>query len=141
VSRPTSARGPARAQAPATAGTTTITEAFSAFGATTTQPPVTGPTTTAEPTTTAPTTTAAPTTTLASTTSTDPTTSGPTTTGVEPTTTGPAILGDSQPASVSAATVGALPVLGLLYLLRALLPQPGGAHSRRRRAEHLRCRG
>src|SRR5215218_1565385 len=30
VSRPTSARGPARAQAPATAGTTTITEAFSA---------------------------------------------------------------------------------------------------------------
>jgi hypothetical protein len=83
-SRPTSAAGPATAQAPATAATTTITEAFSTFG-TTTQPPVTAPTT-AAPTTTVPTTTAAPTTTLATTTSTEPTT-GPTTSSAEATTT------------------------------------------------------
>jgi hypothetical protein len=38
VSRPTTAPGPARTQAPATAGTTRITEALSTVGATTTQP-------------------------------------------------------------------------------------------------------
>jgi hypothetical protein len=35
-----------------------------------------------------------------------------------------------------------LPILGLVYLLRGLLPQPGGKHTRRRRrARHLRRRG
>jgi hypothetical protein len=35
-----------------------------------------------------------------------------------------------------------LPILGLVYLLRGLLPQPGGRHaSRRRGAKHLRRRG
>jgi hypothetical protein len=39
-------------------------------------------------------------------------------------------------------TIGALvPVLGLLYLLRGLLPQPGGTHARQRGAKHLRRRG
>jgi hypothetical protein len=52
------------ANAPATAGTTTSTEAFSTVGATI-KPPMTGPTTTVAPTATVPTTTAAPTTTLA----------------------------------------------------------------------------
>jgi hypothetical protein len=38
--------------------------------------------------------------------------------------------------------VGALlPVLGVLYLLRGLVPQAGGMHARRRRANHLRRRG
>jgi hypothetical protein len=79
VSRPTSAPGPDTAQVSATAGTTTITEAFSTVSVTT-QPPVTAPTT------------AAPTTTLATTTSTQLTTTGPTATGAEPTTTiGPAV--------------------------------------------------
>jgi hypothetical protein len=89
---PTTTAEPVSAQAPATAGTTTSTEAFSTLGATSTQPPVTDPTTTAAPPTTAPTTTAGPTTTtLATTTSTEPPTTGPTTTSTEPTTTtGPA---------------------------------------------------
>jgi hypothetical protein len=34
-----------------------------------------------------------------------------------------------------------VPVLGLLYLLRGLLPQPGGTHARQRGAKHLRRRG
>ena len=50
------------------------------------------------------------------------------------TTTGPVILSGSRPAGVSVATVGALlPILGLLYLLRGLVPQAGGTHARRRR--------
>jgi hypothetical protein len=89
VSRPTTTPGPARAQAPATAGRTRITEALSTVGASTIQPPVTTPTPTTAPTTTtaattttttAPTATAAPTTTLATPTSTEPTTTEPTTT-------------------------------------------------------------
>jgi hypothetical protein len=52
------------------------------------------------------------------------------------------ILSASRPAGVSAATVGALlPILGLLYLLRELVPQAGGTHARRRRASHPRRRG
>jgi hypothetical protein len=48
-------------------------------------------------------------------------------------------LGGIQPAGVSAATVGGLlPLLGLLYLLRGLLPRPGGAHAKQRRNNHLR---
>jgi hypothetical protein len=48
----------------------------------------------------------------------------------------------SQPAGVSAAAVGALlPILGLLYLLQALVPHAGGTHARRRRANHPRRRG
>ena len=51
------------------------------------------------------------------------------------------ILPGSQPAGVSAATVGALlPILGLLYLLRGLVPQAGGTHARRRRPSHPRRR-
>jgi hypothetical protein len=51
-------------------------------------------------------------------------------------------LPGSQPASVSAAAVGAfLPILALLYLLRGLVPQAGGTHARRRRANHPRRRG
>ena len=125
----------------------------------TTQPIVTAPPTTAGPTTTALTSTVASTTTLVSTTSIAPTTgpttsaapsstgpatttTGPTTTGAATTTTGPVILSGSRPAGVSAATVGALlPILGLLYLLRGLVPQAGGTHARRRRASHLRRRG
>jgi hypothetical protein len=152
VSRPTTTTGPATAQAPATVGGTTTTTALSVLGATTTQPTVTGPSTTAGPTTTAPTTTAASTTTLGTTTSTAPTTgptttgpttsAAPTTTGPATTTTGPVILDGSQPASVSPAAVGALlPILGLLYLLRGLVPQAGGTHARRRRANHPRRRG
>src|SRR5215213_4067007 len=112
----------------------------------TTQPPVTTPSTAPEPTMTAPTTTAVSTssvestTTLLTTTSAEPTTTGPTTTSIEPTTTwsattttSPVGLGGSQPAGVSAATVGGLlPLLGLLYLLRGLLPRPGGTHAKRR---------
>jgi hypothetical protein len=120
----------------------------------TTQPPVTTPRTAPEPTMTAPTTTAVSTssvestTTLLTTTSAEPTTTGPTTTstdptttttGIEPTTTStdptttsPVGLGGSQPAGVSAATVGGLlPLLGLLYLLCGLLPRPGGTHAKR----------
>jgi hypothetical protein len=120
----------------------------------TTQPPVTTPSTAPEPTMTAPTTTAVSTssvestTTLLTTTSAEPTT-GPTTTSTDPTTTttsieptttrsattttSPVGLGGSQPAGVSAATVGGLlPLLGLLYLLRGLLPRPGGTHAKRR---------
>jgi hypothetical protein len=49
------------------------------------------------------------------------------------------ILGSSQPAGVSAATIwGVLPLLGLLYLLRGLVPRPGGAHAKRRRTNRLR---
>src|SRR5215218_7007882 len=105
----------------------------------TTQPPVTTPSTAPEPTMTAPTTTAVSTssvestTTLLTTTSAEPTTTGPTTTSTDPTTTSPVGLGGSQPAGVSAATVGGLlPLLGLLYLLRGLLPRPGGTHAKRR---------
>jgi hypothetical protein len=121
----------------------------------TTQPPVTTPSTAPEPTMTAPTTTAVSTssvestTTLLTTTSAEPTTTGPTTTSTDPTTTttsieptttqsattttSPVVLGGSQPAGVSAATVGGLvPLLGLLYLLRGLLPRPGGTHVKRR---------
>jgi hypothetical protein len=51
------------------------------------------------------------------------------------------ILPGSRPTGVSAATVGALlPILGLLYLLRGLVPQAGGTHARRRRASHSRRR-
>jgi hypothetical protein len=65
-----------------------------------------------------------------------------TTTGPATTTTGPAILGGSQAASSSAATVGTLlPVLGVLYLLRGLLPQAGGKHTRRRHTNHRGRRG
>jgi hypothetical protein len=111
---------------------------------------MTAPTTTAvstssvESTTTLLTTTSAePTTTGPTTTSTDPTT---TTTSIEPTTTqsattttSPVVLGGSQPAGVSAATVGGLvPLLGLLYLLRGLLPRPGGTHAKRRPTNRAR---
>jgi hypothetical protein len=152
VSRPTTTTGPATAQAPATVGGTTTTTAPSVVGATT-QPTVTAPSTTVGPTTTAPSTTAASTTTLGTTTSiaptSGPTTTGPTTTGAAPTTTGPAttttgpvILPGSQPANLSAAAVGAfLPILALLYLLGGLVPQAGGTHARRRRANHPRRRG
>jgi hypothetical protein len=35
-----------------------------------------------------------------------------------------------------------LPILGLVYLLRGLVPQPGGRHAKRRqRAKHLRRHG
>jgi hypothetical protein len=89
-------------------------------------PPTTGPTTT----TLVPTTSQTPTT----------TTVASTTTGPATTTTEPLILPGSQPASISAATVGTLlPVLGVLYLLRGLLPQVGGKHARRRR--HTNHRG
>ena len=152
VSGPTTTARWAAAQAPATVGRRTPTTAPSTVGATT-QPTVTAPSTTAGPTTTAPTTTAASTTTLVTTTSiaptsgptttTGPTTSAaPTTTGPATTTTGPVILDGSQPASVSPAAVGALlPILALLYLLRGLVPQAGGTHARRRRANHPRRRG
>jgi hypothetical protein len=64
-----------------------------------------------------------------------------TTTGPATTTTGPLLLPGSQPASSSAATVGTLlPVLGVLYLLRGLLPQAGGKHARRRRPTNHRGR-
>jgi hypothetical protein len=137
---------------------TTVTSTQSTPGATT-QPPVTTPSTTAPTTTAASTTTAAlstttePTTTLLTTTTAEPTTTGPTTTSTgptttstEPTTTGlattttsPVILGGTQPAGVSAATVGGLlPLLGLLYLLRGHLPRLGGAHAKQRRNNHLR---
>jgi hypothetical protein len=57
--------------------------------------------------------------------------------------TGQPILRGDQAATVSAATAAVLlPILGLLYLLRGLLPQPGGRHARQRRgAKHLRRRG
>jgi hypothetical protein len=49
------------------------------------------------------------------------------------------ILHGSQPASLSAMTIGAfLPILALLYLLRGLVPHAGGTHVRRRRANHPR---
>jgi hypothetical protein len=95
-----------------------------------------------------------PTTTLLTTTSAEPTTTTteppttttePPTTTTEPatTTTEPPILRGDQAASVSAATAAVLlPILGLVYLLRGLLPQPGGRHARRRRrAKHLRRGG
>jgi hypothetical protein len=70
------------------------------------------------------------------------TTVASTTTGPATTTTGPLILPGSQPASISAATVGTLlPVLGVLYLLRGLLPQAGGKHTRRRHTNHRGRRG
>jgi hypothetical protein len=94
---------------------------------------------------TAPTTTVAPTTTQPTTTTTEPTTTTtePTTTTELPTTTGQPILGGDQAATVSAATAAALlPILGLVYLLRGLVPQPGGRHAKRRqRAKHLRRHG
>ena len=123
------------------------------------QPIVTASSTTAGPHTTAPTSTVASTTTLVTTTTIAPTTwpttsapptttapaattTGPTTTGAATTTTGPVILPGSRPAGVSAATVGALlPILGLVYLLRGLVPHAGGTHARRRRASHPRRRG
>ena len=93
-----------------------------------------------------PTTTAAPTTTAVSTSSVESTTTLLTTTSAEPTTTqsattttSPLLLGGSQPAGVSAATVGGLlPLLGLLYLLRGLLPRPGGTHAKRRPTNRAR---
>src|SRR5215216_2953916 len=138
---------------------TTATSTHATPGATS-QLPVTTPSTTTEPTTTAASTTTAalstttePTTTLLTTTTAEPTatgptttSTGPTTTSTEPTTTGlattttsPVILGGTQPAGVSAATVGGLlPLLGLLYLLRGHLPRLGGAHAKQRRNNHLR---
>ena len=147
ASGPATTARPATTGVPATVGRTTTTEAPSPSGATTTEPTVTAPTTTVEPTVTAPTSTVEPTTTLLPTTSAEPTTTQPTTTEpttTEPatTTTGPPILRGDQPAPGSGATAGALvPVLGLLYLLRGLLPQPGGTHARQRGAKHLRRRG
>jgi hypothetical protein len=156
VSRPTTTTGPAMSHALATVGSRTPTTAPSTVGAIT-QPTITaspttaGPgtsafTTTTLPTTIVPTSTVASTTTLVTTTNiaptTGPTTTAPTTTGPATTTTGPAILPGSQPAGVSAATVGALlPILGLLYLLRGLVPPAGGTHVRRRRTNHPRRRG
>jgi hypothetical protein len=146
ASGPATTARPATTGVPARVGRTTTTGAPSTSGATTTEPTVTAPTTTAEPSTTAPTTTLVPTTSAEPTTTTQPTTTEPTTTGpttTEPatTTTGPPILLGDQPAPSSGATAGALlPVLGLLYLLRGLLPQPGGTHARQRGAKHLRRR-
>jgi hypothetical protein len=129
ASGPTAPTRPATTVASATVGRTTTTRALTTFAATTTQPTVTAPTTTVEPTTTLPTTTSVE----------------PTTTTTEPptTTTGQSVLGGDQAASVSAATAAVLlPILGLLYLLRGLVPQPGGRHARRQRgAKHLRRRG
>jgi hypothetical protein len=129
ASRPTATTRPATTWASATVGRTTTTRALTTLGATTTLPTVTAPTTTVEPTTTLPTTT----------------TTEPPTTTTEPatTTTGQSVLRGDQVASVSAATAAVLlPILGLLYLLGGLLPQPGGRHARRRRgANHLRRRG
>jgi len=52
------------------------------------------------------------------------------------------LLLGSQPAGSSTATLGTLlPVLGVLYLLRGLLPQAGGKHTRRRRPTNHRGRG
>jgi hypothetical protein len=107
---------PAPSGTPPAVGRTTITGALTTFGATTTQPMVTAPTTTVAPTTTEPTTT----------------------------TTGQPILRGDQAATVSAATAAVLlPVLGLVHLLRGLLPQPGGRHAtkRQQRAKHLCRRG
>ena len=120
----------------------------------------TAPSTTASTTTVASTTTTELTTTLLTTTTAEPTTSGftttsynptttsvdPTTTSTEPTTTQSAttttsavLLGGSQPTGISAATAaGLLPVLGLLYLLRGLLPPSAGTHAKRRRTNRLR---
>ena len=142
ASGPATTARPATTGVPATVGRTTTTGAPSTSGATTTEPTVTAPTTTVEPTTTLlPTTSAEPTTTQPTTT--EPTTIQPTTTEPATTTTGPPILRSDQPAPGSGgATAGALlPVLGLLYLLRGLLPQPGGTHARQRGAKHLRRRG
>ena len=142
ASGPATTARPATTGVPARVGRTTTTGPPSRSGATTTEPTVTAPTTTMEPSTTAPTSTLQPTTTLLPTTSAEPTTTQPTTTQPATTTTGPPILRGDQPAPGSGATVGALlPVLGLLYLLRGLLPQPGGTHARQRDAKHLRRRG
>ena len=147
ASGPATTARPATTSVPATVGRTATTGAPSTSGAATTEPTVTAPTTTMEPSTTAPTSTVEPTTTLLPTTSAEPTTTQPTTTEpttTEPatTTTGPPILRGDQPAPGSGATAGALlPVLGLLYLLRGLLPEPGGTHARQRGAKHLRRRG
>ena len=142
ASGPATTARPATTGMPATVGRTTTTEAPSTSGATTTEPTVTAPTTTLEPSTTAPTSTVEPTTTLLPTTSAEPTTTAPTTTAPATSTTGPPILRSDQAAPASGATVGALlPVLGLLYLLRGLVPQPGGVHARQRGAKHLRRRG
>jgi hypothetical protein len=136
---------PAPSGTPPAVGRMTTTRALTTFGATTTQPMVTAPTTTVAPTTTQPTTTTTePTTTEPTTTEPTTTTTEPTTTTTEPpiTTGQPILLGD-QAATVSAATAAVLlPILGLVYLLRGLVPQPGGKHaSRRRRAKHLRRHG
>jgi hypothetical protein len=98
---------------------------------------VTAPTTTVAPTTTTQPTT---TTTESTTTTTEPTT---TTTGPTTTTTGQPILRGDQAATVSAATAAVLlPILGLVYLLRGFVPQPGGRHAKRQqRAKHLCRRG
>jgi hypothetical protein len=66
-----------------------------------------------------------------------------TTTTEPPTATGQPILGGDQAATVSAATAAVLlPILGLVYLLRGRVLQPGGRHTRRRwRAKHLHRRG
>ena len=164
ISRPPTTARPATAPAPARVGGATTGTARSSSDTTITQLTATAPSTTARPTTTAASTTAAPTTTLVpttsivSTTTSIPPTTGPTTTTLvattttvastttgpattTTTTTGPLILGGSQPASISAATVGTLlPVLGVLYLLGGLLPQAGGTHTRRRRPINHRGR-
>jgi hypothetical protein len=90
------------------------------------------------PTTARPATAPAPTSSVASTTTVASTSTEPATT-----TTGPVILPGSRPANISVATVGTLlPLLGVLYLLRGLLPQAGGKHTRRRRhANHRGRRG
>jgi hypothetical protein len=125
--------GPVPAGVAATVGGTTMTTgARSTFGVTTPPPSVTASTATVEPSITAPATTVQPTTTV------EPSTTAPTTT-VQPSTTAPTTT--AQPSTTApSTTVGVLlPVLSLLYLLRGLLPQPGGRHAKRR-AKHLRRR-
>jgi hypothetical protein len=80
----------------------------------------------------------APTTTVAPATTTQPTT---TTTEPTTTTTGQPILRGDQAATVSAATAAVLlPILGLVYLLRGLVPQPGGKHAKRQQRAKRLCR-
>jgi hypothetical protein len=153
ISGPATTARPATTPAPARVGAATGTARSSSGPTQSTQLPATAPSTTARPTTTAAAaTTAAPTTSIVSTTSIPPstrptttvvpttTTAASTSTGPATTTTGPVLLAGSQPASISAATVGTLlPLLGVFYLLGGLPPQAGGRHARRRR--HANHRG